>query len=116
MARFQIGNNHGRRWRKGQSGNPRGRPRIKPVRAALREMLDGAIDDDGRTAADRLAMHAYGRAMSRERDALAWMVFIRSCVEGLPGNVPDDDDAPETDGKQTAAGRPGHEPHEEKPR
>lgn len=110
MARFEPGNQIGRRWKPGQSGNPKGRPRIKPIRDALRKLLNGEVLG-GRTAAELLAAHAFERAMARERDSLAWMRFIRETTEGhMDRFEPDDDEPPISDVKQTAGGRPGHDP------
>jgi hypothetical protein len=108
MARFEPGNQIGRRWKPGQSGNPRGRPRVKPIRHALRELLNGTAAD-GRNYAELLVAHAFERAMARERDSLAWMRFIRDTTEGHLNTVTDDEPSI-PDEKQTAGGRPGHEP------
>lgn len=107
MPKFEKGNQAGRRFRPGQSGNPAGRPKLKPIRAAMRELLD-VETADGRTAAELLARHAFERAMSRGRDSLAWMIFIRGTVEGHLDAVTDDDEPSITDEKQTGRG-PDHE-------
>lgn len=43
------------RWKKGQSGNPGGRPKYKPITDRLRELLDSKFGKDGRTYADHIA-------------------------------------------------------------
>lgn len=88
MARFQPGNQIGRRWQPGQSGNPRGRPRIKPLREASRRLLTIA-DTDGRDKVEKVIEHIYAMAMSRERGAIHWVKLLIAITDG---KADDDDD------------------------
>lgn len=93
MPRFEKGTQVGAltRFVPGKSGNPAGRPKRKPIRAALRELLNSRLDDDDRTVAERLAAEAIKRAFARDRDAIKWMTFIRDTVEGHLDTVTEDE-------------------------
>jgi len=41
---FEVGNNHGRRFAPGQSGNPAGRPPKDPMTSALKSKLEAEPD------------------------------------------------------------------------
>ena len=51
----QLGNTIGNRWQPGESGNPGGRPKYKPISDKLRVLLDSPYTEDGRTYADHIA-------------------------------------------------------------
>jgi len=86
--RFEQGNQFGRRWQPGQSGNPAGRPRIKPLRDAARRLLTSA-DGADRDKAEAVVLRIYDMAMSRERGSLGWMKLLIAITDG---NHHDDDD------------------------
>lgn len=107
MARFEKGTQVGAlsRFVPGKSGNPRGRPKIKPIRVALRELLNSRLGDDERTVAECLAAEAIERSLSRDRDSLKWMKFVRGTVEGHLDHVTEDDDH-ESFGGESRSRRP----------
>lgn len=108
MPKFEKGNQVGRRFRPGQSGNPRGRPRIKPLREAARRLLNSA-DDDGRDKAELAIEAIYARAMSREKGSLHWMKLLIAIAEGKPAYVDDDEPTSRLSDGRTDGRGPGHE-------
>ena len=62
----------GRRWAKGQSGNPRGRPkRGAAITEYLRHQLTEVVGEDGRaTRADELARVLLGKALEGDTAAI----------------------------------------------
>ena len=68
-------------WKKGQSGNPAGRPKGRSLTDALRKLLDEGID--GKDLADALAKKAYAQAMKGD------FRFFNMIIERLDGKVTD---------------------------
>ena len=82
-------------WKPGQSGNPAGRPKKKPIRDAIRRLLN-TIREDGLSNADVLALRAFAGAMDGGPDAVHWAKFIRGTTEGhLDDYEADEPDKPE---------------------
>lgn len=75
------------RWKKGQSGNPGGRPKGYSPTAALLRIL--AMEDPEkfrpRTGADHVAWSLYMRAVDAEKDGVA---ACRTALERADGAVP----------------------------
>jgi hypothetical protein len=68
----------GKGWKKGQSGNPKGRPKGKTIASLLRQIIE---DNDGKIA-DALAKKAIQSAL--EGDFRFW----NEIIERLDGKVP----------------------------
>ena len=79
--RVITGNGNLRPWKKGQSGNPRGRPKGRSITDALRKLLDEGID--GKDLVDALAKKAYAQAMKGD------FRFFNMIIERLDGKVTD---------------------------
>ncbi len=79
--RVITGNGNLKPWKKGQSGNPRGRPKGRSLTDALRKLLDEGID--GKDLADALAKKAYAQAMKGD------FRFFNMIMERLDGKVAD---------------------------
>ena len=76
------------RWKKGQSGNPKGRPRKRRIEDALAEQLAGEVD--GINLLDAMAKIAIRKSL--KGDAKFWQMV----TERTSGKVPD---KVENDGK-----------------
>jgi hypothetical protein len=71
------------RWRKGQSGNPGGRPKSRVLSEALRVRLAQVKDDaTGRTFAEAIADNLVRLACSDEPNAVHAAVEIANRLEG----------------------------------
>jgi hypothetical protein len=104
--KFEKGNQIGRRWQPGQSGNPKGRPRIKELREAAKRLMQSAAED-GSTKAESVILRIYENVMSNKpSDAVHWARLLVEITDGKPGR--DDDDILISDGNQTGSGS-GHE-------
>lgn len=68
-------------WKKGQSGNPKGRPRGKSLTTLIGEILD--TDDGGETKAKRLMDAGVKAALSGD------FRFWNAIMERIEGKVPD---------------------------
>ena len=79
------------RFTPGHANISPGRPKKKPLRNALRELLN-SYSDRGVTRADEAALEIFEMAMSRTRDAIEWMRLMRETVEGKVDEVSDDDE------------------------
>lgn len=94
---FQPGHNFGiaHRFKPGVSPNPAGRPKKKPIRDAIRRVMN-TIREDGLSNADVLALRAFAGAMDVGPDAVHWAKFIRGTIEGhLDDYEADEPDEPE---------------------
>jgi hypothetical protein len=80
-------------WKPGESGNPAGRPRRKPLTDALIRILRERTWDSDRSAADQAAKALVERAISGDTAALR-LLFER--VEGPPNSPAEIGDVPET--------------------
>jgi hypothetical protein len=74
-------------WKPGQSGNPGGRPKKKPVTDALRVALDTIVpgDKEGRTYAEVIAFALVHEALAGKNKVSA-ASEIADRVEGKPGS------------------------------
>ncbi len=79
--RVITGNGNLKPWKKGQSGNPAGRPKGRSITDALRKLLDEGID--GKDLVDALAKKAYAQAMKGD------FRFFNMIIERLDGKVTD---------------------------
>lgn len=68
-------------WRKGQSGNPNGRPPGKSITTQLREMLDAGLN--GQDLAKAMAQVAFKEALKGD------FKFWNAIMERLDGKLPD---------------------------
>jgi hypothetical protein len=68
-------------FKKGQSGNPKGRPKGKSITAQLRKLMDEGLE--GRDLADAMAKAAYKAALKGDHR------FWKEIIERLDGKVPD---------------------------
>ena len=75
--RFQPGNQFGRRWQPGESGNPAGRPPKQPLKAALLAHLDDEPD-----LAKRLVRAGIERALAGD------FRYWKELFDRLDGKVP----------------------------
>jgi predicted transcriptional regulator len=82
-GKFAGGNKIGRRFRPGQSGNPKGRPKSITLSEAYRRELAKVDPDDpeGRTRAEVLAEQMYAKAKTGDVQALREMA---DRTEGKP--------------------------------
>jgi hypothetical protein len=69
------------RWQPGQSGNPKGRPRTKPLTDRLREAIE-AVDDEGRSVADRIVEKWIERASGGD------VMALKEMLNRLEGKAP----------------------------
>lgn len=75
----------GRRFEPGQSGNPGGRPKRKPITDLLAAELEKAAGKSDVTTGQKLAKRLLGIAMQGKRsDSVAAMRLIMSYTDGLP--------------------------------
>lgn len=87
---FKPGNQHGlaTRFKPGICPNPAGRPAKRPIRDAIRKLLNSVAKDrdgneiEGLTNADVLALRAFDGALSGTPEAVHWAKFIRGTTEG----------------------------------
>ena len=106
-GRFQPGHSVGEitRFKPGDHANPHGRPKKKPIRDALKRLMNDM--SNGELHADMLAKRAFAGALSWAEDAIDWAKFIQTTLEGKLGEVGDDEpeepDTPDT-GPETGAG------------
>lgn len=74
-------------WKPGQSGNPLGRPKRKPITDALLRELSKVVRGGG-TNAEKAAAHLVKLMFHRDpRVALEASKLVLSYVEGLPGQT-----------------------------
>jgi Family of unknown function (DUF5681) len=78
-TRFQKGNKHA--WKKGQSGNPKGRPKSRTLSEAYQRLLEDA-DGNGTTLADEIAQNICRIAKGPSGSALAAAKEIADRSEG----------------------------------
>lgn len=100
------------RWKPGQSGNPAGRPKIRPYKEALDRVLKAIGESAGRDAAhamDQIAAAHVTKCMSGD------MAAIKELAERHDGKVPqavvggDEDDNPiKIETIRRIIVRPGH--------
>lgn len=74
-GRFQPGNPH--RFLPGQSGNPSGRPKRKPITEAFQEIFEQ----------DPEAAKAFIRSIMSSRSAMAHVMVLKEAGERLEGKV-----------------------------
>ena len=82
------------RWKKGQSGNPGGRPKRKPITDAYKEILQ-YTDEEGKTAALALGMAILNKALSGDVGAAKEIAdrvegTVRQSIDILFGDLSDD--------------------------
>ena len=70
-----------RPWKPGQSGNPGGRPRRKPVTDRLRDILE-STDKNGKTVADRIVEAIRDAAIGGD------VRFVELILDRIEGKVP----------------------------
>lgn len=71
-------------WKPGQSGNPSGRPKRKPITDALLAELDRAVRGGG-TNAEKAAKHLVSLMFNKDpRVALEASKLVLAYVEGMP--------------------------------
>lgn len=71
-------------WKPGQSGNPAGRPKRKPITDALITELDKVVRGGG-TNADKAAKHLVSLMFNKDpRVALEAAKLVLAYVEGMP--------------------------------
>ena len=99
-GRFALGNKIGRRFKPGQSGNPKGRPPERPLTALLRETLDAndgelirsivLVAVERAVAGDfRYFKEIMDRTEGKVKDQLD-VTAISMSVEDLPGLTAED--------------------------
>lgn len=97
------------RFKQGVCPNPAGRPAKRPIRDAIRKLMNSvAMDRDGNeiegmTNADVLALRAFDGALSGTPEAVHWAKFIRGTIEGHLDSF-DPDEKPEDEKPKTADG------------
>ncbi len=80
MGRFEKGNSFGNRFKKGSSGNVRGRPKEAILTKEIRQQLNN-LREDGKTNAQAIAESMIERAVKGDVRA-ADLIFNR--IEGKP--------------------------------
>lgn len=116
------------RWRAGQSGNPGGRPKRKPITDAYNEIMSAVDPKTGMTGAQILALEAYRRAVEEANPALIKEITdrvegtVKQALDVLFGDMSDDDLREYIEGLVTATGTgtdggeaPGNEPGDDSP-
>lgn len=82
MARFEKGNQVGRRFKPGQSGNPRGRPRTKELRKAAKRLMQGAAED-GLPRVESVILRIYENVMTNKpSNAIQWARLLVEITDG----------------------------------
>jgi hypothetical protein len=76
----------GRRFTKGKTGNPGGRPKFSKLSHALRDKLASAVPGDGRSYADVFAEILCNAGLRGDKQAIE---FIATRCEGYPGQSVD---------------------------
>lgn len=83
------------KWKPGQSGNPKGRPKRKRITDALAEFLD-AVDPNGITAAQKIAVAMIMQAMKGDIQHAKEILnrtegAVKQSVDVLFGDMTDDE-------------------------
>jgi len=85
------------RWRTGQSGNPGGRPKRKPITEAYNEILAAIDPKTGMTGAQILALEAFKKAVMDGNPTLIKEITdrvegtVKQTLDVLFGDMKDDD-------------------------
>lgn len=126
---FKPGHQHGlaTRFQKGVCPNPAGRPAKRPIRDAIRKLMNSVARNrdgseiDGMTNSDVLALRAFEGALSGTPEAVHWAKFIRGTIEGHldsfdPDEPPEEEKPKPVDGEvvieTTATEHKAEEPRE----
>lgn len=78
-------------FKPGQSGNPAGRPKRKPLDEVVLEMLDQEVTADGRTRTDQLAVILLDEILNKRngrmlKEVLSRLWPVKQIISGDPDN------------------------------
>ena len=82
----------GRPFQPGQSGNPGGRPKERPVRNALKAIIEGDAKAIAKIPADLAAIARTLIAKAKDGDMPAWKEFADRYEERVPQAIVGDDE------------------------